>query len=155
MGRPTKYKEEYNEQAYKLCLLGATDKELADSFGVSRSTINQWKIEFPDFSDALHKGKIVADAEVAHAFYKKAIGYTYTEKTIEYNKGGDIIKKKAVVKEVIPDAGAALSWLKNRQPKKWRDVTEVKQADEFANKTDQEIDQEIEELDERGKHKAG
>jgi hypothetical protein len=31
-GRPTKYKEEYNEQAYKLCLLGATDKELADFF---------------------------------------------------------------------------------------------------------------------------
>ena len=29
-GRPTKYKEEYAEQAYKLCLLGATDKELSE-----------------------------------------------------------------------------------------------------------------------------
>lgn len=155
MGRPTKYKEEYNEQAYKLCLLGATDKELADSFGVSVAAIGRWKNEFREFRESLHKGKIVADAEVAHAFYKKAIGYTYTEKTIEYDKKGGIIKKKAVVKEVIPDAGAALNWLKNRQPKKWRDVTEIKQVDEFANKTDQEIDQEIEELDERGKHKAG
>ena len=33
-GRPTEYKEEYNEQVYKLCLLGAKDKELADFFNV-------------------------------------------------------------------------------------------------------------------------
>ena len=28
IGRPTKYKDEYVEQAYKLCLLGHTDEEL-------------------------------------------------------------------------------------------------------------------------------
>ena len=39
-GRPTKYKEEYAEQAYKLCLLGAKDKEMADFFQVSLSTLN-------------------------------------------------------------------------------------------------------------------
>ena len=43
-GRPTKYKDEYCEQAYKLCLLGATDKEMADFFQVSLSTLNLWKI---------------------------------------------------------------------------------------------------------------
>lgn len=36
-GRPTKYKEEYTDQAYKLCLLGATDKEMADFFERDRS----------------------------------------------------------------------------------------------------------------------
>jgi hypothetical protein len=29
-GRPTKYRVDYNEQGYKLCLLGATDNDLAD-----------------------------------------------------------------------------------------------------------------------------
>lgn len=37
-GRPTRYKAEYAQQAYKLCLLGATDKELADFFHVSGQT---------------------------------------------------------------------------------------------------------------------
>ena len=41
-GRPTKYEEEYNEQAYKLCLLGATDKEIGDFFNVDERTINNW-----------------------------------------------------------------------------------------------------------------
>ena len=31
MARPTKYQEAYAEQARKLCLLGYTDAELADS----------------------------------------------------------------------------------------------------------------------------
>jgi DNA-binding XRE family transcriptional regulator len=33
-------REEYDEQARKLCLLGATDAELADFFGVSEQTLN-------------------------------------------------------------------------------------------------------------------
>jgi hypothetical protein len=35
VGHPIEYKELYNEKVYKLCLLGATDKEMADIFGVS------------------------------------------------------------------------------------------------------------------------
>lgn len=42
-GRPTDYREEYNEQAYKLCLLGATDAELGDFFNVTEQTINNFQ----------------------------------------------------------------------------------------------------------------
>ena len=38
-GRPTLYREEYTEQALKLCRLGATDRELADFFDVHVDTI--------------------------------------------------------------------------------------------------------------------
>ena len=40
VGRPTLYKEEYPEQAYKLCLQVDTDKELADFFGICEATLN-------------------------------------------------------------------------------------------------------------------
>jgi hypothetical protein len=137
-GRPTDYKEEYNEQAEKLCKLGATDKELADFFEVAESTIYEWKIKNPEFSEAVKKGKIIADAEVANSFHKRAVGYQYDEVTfekldnkvnLEITSAGDIkqddsYKKKVVTKEIPPDAGAALNWLKNRQPEKWRDKTE-------------------------------
>ena len=61
-GRPTKYKEEYNVQAYKLTLLGATDKELADFFEVSYDTIQEWKRIHEAFSYSLKEGKQIADA---------------------------------------------------------------------------------------------
>lgn len=55
---------EFNEQARKLCLLGATDSELADFFGVCERTINNWKSEFPAFLQSIDAGKISADAIV-------------------------------------------------------------------------------------------
>jgi len=122
-GRPSKYKKEYAEQAYKLCLLGATDKEIADFFGVTESTLNLWKKEYPEFSESLKNGKVVADAEVAASLYKRAKGYQYVETT--YENGA---LTKSVVKEVAPDTGAAMAWLKNRQKDKWRDRHEVDQT---------------------------
>ena len=57
VGRPTKYKEEYNEQAYKLCLLGHTDAEMAEFFEVDVSTIHRWKIDYPEFCDSIKRVK--------------------------------------------------------------------------------------------------
>jgi hypothetical protein len=48
-GRPSKYKAHYAAQARKAREAGFTDKELADLFGVSRSTINLWKLENENF----------------------------------------------------------------------------------------------------------
>jgi hypothetical protein len=141
-GRPTDYKGEYNDQAEKLCKLGATDKELAEFFEVEESTINNWKLAHPEFLESVKRGKIIADAEVAHSFHKRAVGYRYDEVTYEkigtvdeglkVEEEGDIeetkteaFKRKVVTKEVAPDAGAALNWLKNRQPEKWRDKTQT------------------------------
>ena len=78
-GRPSKYDESYNEQAYKLCLLGATDTEIADFFNVATSTIYEWKNIHPQFSEAINAGKIKADMEIASSLYERAKGYDYTE----------------------------------------------------------------------------
>jgi hypothetical protein len=141
-GRPTDYREEYNLQVEKLCKLGATDAELADFFDVEESTINNWKIAHPEFLESVKKGKILADAEVAYSFHKRATGYKYDEVTYEklaeaeggmkVGDEGDIedtkketYKRKVVTKEVPPDGGAALNWLKNRQKDKWRDKQDI------------------------------
>lgn len=50
VGRPSDYNVAFNDQAYKLCLLGATDKDLADFFEVVEDTINEWKKKHPQFS---------------------------------------------------------------------------------------------------------
>lgn len=46
---------------------GITDEQIAHNIGVSRSTLNKWKNDFPDISDTLNRGKEVIDREVENA----------------------------------------------------------------------------------------
>jgi hypothetical protein len=125
-GRPTKYKPEFAKQAYKLCLLGATDKRIADFFDVTESTLNLWKQEFPEFSESLKAGKEEADSVVAQSLFHRATGYSHPDVDIKLFKG-KIIKTK-LTKHYPPDSTAAIFWLKNRQPKQWRDKQEVEHS---------------------------
>ncbi|SEN75278.1 hypothetical protein [Nitrosomonas marina] len=124
-GRPTKYRNEYAEQAYKLCLLGYTDKELADFFGVEEQTINNWKLDHKEFFESLSNGKVRADAVAAERLFVRVCGYKRTEsKTkIGFDKNGKEfnIERTVTEKEVPPDVNAAFLWLKNRQASRWRD----------------------------------
>lgn len=122
-GRPTKYKEEYNEQARKLCLLGATDKELADFFNVDEATVNRWKIDYPEFCESIKSGKASADANVADRLYQRAMGYEHRDVDLKIYKGQII--ETPVIKCYPPDPTSAIFWLKNRQSTKWRDKQEV------------------------------
>lgn len=124
VGRPSKYKEEYNEQAYKLCLLGATDSELADFFEVNEDTINEWKAKHEKFSVSVKNGKTIADANVAESFHRRATGFVKEDCEEVFQFQGHVVRAK-VKKYFPPDAGAALNWLKNRQKDKWRDKQEI------------------------------
>jgi hypothetical protein len=70
------------EQAYKLCLLGATDAKLADFFGIAESTVNLWKKAHLSFSESITRGKDRADAEIAEALFHRAKGYSHAEDDI-------------------------------------------------------------------------
>jgi hypothetical protein len=122
-GRPTKYKPEYAEQVFKLCLLGATDAEIANFFEVAESTVYLWKLEYPEFSEAIKNGKEKADAEIANSLYTRAKGYEQEVVKVFQFQGQPIIVP--VVEKVAPDTGAAMAWLKNRQPSKWRDKQDI------------------------------
>ena len=87
MGRPSLYKEEYNDQAYKLCLLGATDKELADFFDVVEDTINKWKKRYENFSVSIKRGKTIADSNVADKLYQRALGYSHPDVELKVQIG--------------------------------------------------------------------
>ena len=130
-GVKSTYKPEYAEQARKLCLLGATDKELADFFGCNEATINNWKTRHPDFLESIKKGKDIADGEVADRLYRRAMGYSHEDediRTISIGDGMSEIIKTPTVKHYPPDTAACIFWLKNRQKGKWRDKQEVEQS---------------------------
>ncbi|AUR97437.1 hypothetical protein NVP1239O_01, partial [Vibrio phage 1.239.O._10N.261.52.F6] len=122
-GRPTKYKEEFAKQAEKICLLGATDDFLADYFEVDVSTINKWKLAHKEFYESIKRGKSDADLKVAESLYGRAVGYSHPEEKI-FNNQGEIVRADTV-KHYAPDPTAAIFWLKNRQPKQWRDKQDI------------------------------
>lgn len=122
-GRPTKYKEEYAKQAAKLCALGATDAQLADFFGVNVSTIYQWKIVNPEFSESLKVSKEAADDAVERSLFTRALGYEHDE--VDIRVVDHQIIQTPIKKIYPPDTTAAIFWLKNRRPEKWREMKAI------------------------------
>lgn len=125
-GRPTKYKPEFAKEAMKLCKLGATDAQLADFFEVAISTIALWKVQHPEFSDAIKVPKAEADERVEQSLYRRAMGYEHDEVDIR-------VVDKEVIQTPIrkyypPDSTALIFWLKNRKPGDWRDKVETEHS---------------------------
>ena len=132
-GRPPKYRPEFAERVTDLCLLGATNEELAKVFGVDDATISRWLDKTPEFRSAVKQGRELADMKVARALYLKATGQwtrpaVKIATRIEILPNGTEIKSEHIVPYVEhfpPDTAAAFIWLKNRQPHRWRDKKEV------------------------------
>ena len=110
-GRPSKYLPEYEDQAFKFCLLGCDNRRLAELFDVALPTLEGWIANIPEFSLSLKKGRDWADSEIAASLYRKARGY-----------------KDEEGKYWPPDTTAQIFWLKNRQAYHWRDKQEVEHS---------------------------
>ena len=114
-GQPTKYRPGHAELTYKLCLLGATDEQIADAFNVVRDTVAQWKTVHPEFSDAIARGRERADAEIGHSLYHRAKGYSHPAVKIFMPAGADEPVIVPYVEHYPPDTPAASLWLRNRR----------------------------------------
>ena len=147
VGRPSRYKQEYCTQAYKLCLLGSTDKQMADFFGVVESTINKWKLDHPEFSESIKKGKEIADMEIANSLFERAKGAKVKKKQaiklkrVEYEAGRRVLEEERieivdVEEELPPDTTSAIFWLKNRNPDQWRDKQQHEHTMEIKSLSD-------------------
>lgn len=121
MGRPTDYDPSFCELARNYCLLGATDEDLARFFDVCVATIGNWKNAHPEFLEALKAGKEQADAQVAEKLFRRALGYSHKAVKIALTPAGESHEVE-YTEQYPPDTTAAIFWLKNRQPEKWRDV---------------------------------
>ena len=65
--------------------------------------------------------KIEADAHVAEALYRRACGYSHPAVKIFMPAGASEPVYAPYTEHYPPDANAALRWLMNRQPERWRD----------------------------------
>lgn len=117
---------------------GLTEEQIAKNMGVSRSTLSDYKVKYPDILRAIKNSKEVADREVENALFNKATGYTVNLKKpmkvrhVEYDevsgrKVAEYERIEYIEEEVhVPaDTTAQIFWLKNRKPNEWRDKVTV------------------------------
>lgn len=142
-----------------------TIAEICRQVGITPKTYHQWMDDYPDFADAIEQAKdermqfFVQEAK--KSLLKKIQGYDVTEtkvvtipSKVKDEKGNPkpIIKEQTTTKKHIqPDTAAIIFTLTNGDPEHWRnrqstEVTGKDGKDLFANKTDEELDKEIEEL---------
>lgn len=117
---------------------GLTDEQIYTNMGISYQTFYDWQKRFPEFREALKRGKAPVDQEVENALLKRARGYQYEETVTEIEEvptgktdsnGRPIMKQvkhiRKVMKTALPDTTAQIFWLKNRRPDRWRDKQDV------------------------------
>jgi len=129
MARPaTKWDHKYVAQAYRLAMLGLTDKQIATAFDVSERQFNNWKKTYPELLQSLNNGKLPADGNVTLSLYQRAVGFTHDEEIVRVLRNGTVVRVK-VKKRYPPDTVACIFWLKNRQRELWFDTTPRRAAE--------------------------
>lgn len=125
-GRPTLYDPlTHPERAYALCLLGATEEQMAKILNISEATFAVWKNTHEEFLDSVRKGRSDSDSKVAVSLYQRACGYSHPD--VDIRVVDKEIVETPIIKHYPPETIAGIFWLKNRRPREWRDrsITEV------------------------------
>ena len=118
-GSKTIYGPRMTIVARKCCERGMTDIEVADMLGIGLSTLYRWKLDHPAFARVFKLGKAAADDRVERSLYSRAIGYDYiAERAAMTRHGQKTMRYRA---HIPPDTAAAVWYLKNRRPDRWRD----------------------------------
>ena len=124
VGRAGWYRAEYCATAHDLALLGQTDVEMAETFGIDVTTFCRW-LQKPAFRAAVLSGRGVADGKVARSLYERARGYSHDAVKIFLPPGASEPVYAPYTEHYPPDTAAASLWLRNRQGAKWKDKTET------------------------------
>lgn len=117
---------------------GLTDEMIAHNIGITTTTLYDWKKKYPQFAEAIKRGKEVVDIMVENALLKSAMGYKYDEvvkeRVFDYETETSIVVEvKRTTKEVAPNPTSLIFWLKNRKPEAWRDTKNIDAAVEVRN----------------------
>ena len=118
-GRRVVYRAEFAGQVEKLCKLGAGDEEVAEFFGVGVEVLEKWRRERGEFDEAVRRGKMLADAEVADRLFLRAVGYSREGVKVMARGGKEGPAMVPCEEYYAPDVRACIFWLKNRRPDLW------------------------------------
>lgn len=124
MGRPNKYDthiKPHLKQIAEWKKNGATDEQICEQLGVSKSVFYAAKVKYSEFSEALKNSRAAFVAELRGELAKLAFKHTLkTKKVYTKTEGGNAVTYQEVTeKEVDGDIAAIHLLLKNLDRDNW------------------------------------
>lgn len=138
-GRPTLYKPEMCALAAKLRKGLMTDEEIAKELGINVRTFYKYKATIPEFAHAVYSDDDILNKTVEKSLYHRAVGMSLPALKITHHVASfngelsePVVVKTKYRQHIPPDPGAAMHWLKTRDPKRWGDSKPETDAETIA-----------------------
>lgn len=107
------YRAEFASAAEQLAEAGASNTEIAATFGVASRTLSRWRHQYPLIDKAIAAGRARARALAEYALHERAIGFSsVTEKVVDGFNGPAVHR---VQEYHPPDPLAARIWMQRRR----------------------------------------
>ncbi|MBO9597131.1 MAG: hypothetical protein J7559_04810, partial [Cohnella sp.] len=122
---------------------GSLDTEICEMLGIGKTTFYEWKNDYPEFAEAVKKGKDIANGELLNSAFTQATGFMYTEQQAVKVKDfrvivGDNGEPKYepvervelvdVQKFALPNPTMNIFMLKNRLPQHYKDKQQIEHS---------------------------
>lgn len=123
VGRPSVLTEFVKEKIVQLVLEKKTNAQICEIIGINPKTLGEWQKRDQELRITIKEAKARVDTIVEDTLIHRALGYSHPEEKIMVIN--DQIVRVETTKHYPPDTASMIFWLKNRQPEKWREKTEI------------------------------
>jgi hypothetical protein len=117
---PSLYRPRYVRAAALLASNGATDSSLAEFFGISLSTLGQWKMRHKAFGDAVNGATQALTPVVERNLALRAIGWQQDAEKLFYDSSRGEVVRATTREHYPPDTRAAERWLQAKGGPEWQ-----------------------------------
>jgi len=140
--------ETFPDRVEELARDGYADQEIFPQLGISKDAFYRYLKNYPEFAEALKRGREPINAKVEKALLKRCLGFEVEETNkrvhqhirrftrVRFNKDGtkDVFHELKPVetrtvskttKNILPSEGACLNWLRAKKPEVWKEKKEI------------------------------
>lgn len=125
-GRPNKYQTHVQprlKEIEQMCHT-MTEKQIAETLGISQTSWCDYKLKYPELSEAIKKGRQGLVIELRSTLIRKAKGFNYTERKL-IKEEGRVVREEIYEKASLPDVAALNLLLKNYDADNWANDPQV------------------------------
>ncbi len=120
----------------KLAAYWKTKTDIAEAFGIARTTLDDWLKAHPEMATEYALGRDEASDHVEKALFERAVGYSHpSEKIVVVSSGqglGSSVERVDITEHYPPDPAALKLWLTNRRSREWKERISQEHSGEVA-----------------------
>lgn len=125
LGRPSMLNDMTKALILRMYKNHLKDDTIAEIIGISDTTLDNWKKSDASFLGSIKDMKEMADEAIESSLLHRAMGYSCKATKVFLDQRSGRTIEHEYIEHYPPDPTSMIFWLKNRQPKKWRDKQET------------------------------